>query len=239
MQTAKAQQLEYNLQVLRRRDASITQILGMAGHVVLYQFNEETKAWDRRNVEGSLFVVERSSEPKNQFVVINRLSSENLVETVDANFQVELTEQFLLYRNTKQEILGVWFYSPEERTAISDLLNSLTGGADEAELEPEEEDPPPPPPAAGNGGASNVAQFFNMAAISQSEAPPMPAGAATASEVAAASAAPPPATPRYRHQRTSAKDCPRPSAQRVAAGMTAPAAENRSAYRRAAASGRL
>ena len=88
MQTAKAQQLEYNLQVLRRRDASITQILGMAGHVVLYQFNEETKAWDRRNVEGSLFVVERSSEPKNQFVVINRLSSENLVETVDANFQV-------------------------------------------------------------------------------------------------------------------------------------------------------
>ena len=102
LQLERSKQLEYNLAVLKRRDAAITRVLDMAGHVVLYQFNEETKAWDRRNMEGSLFVVERSSEPRYQFVVLNRLSSENVVETVDANFQMELTEQFLLYRNDAQ-----------------------------------------------------------------------------------------------------------------------------------------
>ena len=87
-QLDKPKQLEYNLAVLKRRDANITRVLDMAGHVVLYQFNEESKAWDRKGVEGSLFVVERGSEPRHQFVVLNRLSSENLVETIDENFQV-------------------------------------------------------------------------------------------------------------------------------------------------------
>jgi mRNA-decapping enzyme 1B len=135
--------------VLKRRDAAIIKILDMAGHVVLYQFNEDSKAWDRKGVEGSLFVVERSTEPRYQFVVLNRLSSENLIETVDADFQTELTDSFLLYRNLKQEILGVWFYSPPERTAISDLLGTLTGDLEEA-AEPPPAEPEPayaaPPP---------------------------------------------------------------------------------------------
>ena len=50
--------------MLKRRDAAIIKILDMAGHVVLYQFNEDSKAWDRKGVEGSLFVVERSTEPR-------------------------------------------------------------------------------------------------------------------------------------------------------------------------------
>lgn len=186
--------------MLKRRDAAIIKILDMAGHVVLYQFNEDSKAWDRKGVEGSLFVVERSTEPRYQFVVLNRLSSENLIETVDADFQTELTDQFLLYRNLKQEILGVWFYSPPERTAISDLLGTLTGDLEEAaEPPPAEPEPayaaPPPvvvptaPMAAAaplvSPPAANVANFFSMAAMSQQAsqqtAPPMPAGAVVAS----------------------------------------------------------
>ena len=89
LQLERSKQLEYNLGVLKRRDADIVRVLDMAGHVVLYQFNEESKAWDRRNMEGSLFVVERATEPLHQFVVLNRLSSENLVETIDENFQTE------------------------------------------------------------------------------------------------------------------------------------------------------
>ena len=125
LQLERSKQLEYNLAVLKRRDADISKVLDMAGHVVLYQFNEDSKVWDRKNVEGSLFVVERSSAPQFQFVVLNRLSSENLVETIDDNFQTELTEQFLLYRNLQEEILGVWFYSPPERAAIAELLDTI------------------------------------------------------------------------------------------------------------------
>eukprot|EP00325_Prymnesiales_sp_UTEX-LB-985_P025382 CAMPEP_0174736058 /NCGR_PEP_ID=MMETSP1094-20130205/65999_1 /TAXON_ID=156173 /ORGANISM="Chrysochromulina brevifilum, Strain UTEX LB 985" /LENGTH=324 /DNA_ID=CAMNT_0015939107 /DNA_START=122 /DNA_END=1096 /DNA_ORIENTATION=- len=201
MQSDREKQIEYNLTVLRRRDQAISEIKDMAGHVVLYQFNEDTKAWDRKGVEGSLFVVERTTEPKYMFVVLNRLSSENLVETVDANFQLELTEQFLLYRNLKQEILGIWFYSSPERTAISELLNALAsadaaaaGDAPGAAAEVEADggaEPQPDPLAVSVDDAApdgNVAQFFNMVQM-QATPPPMPAGAATAAEL---SAAPPP-----------------------------------------------
>ena len=183
--------MEYNLAVLRRRDAAILRVLDMAGHVVLYQFNEENKAWDRKNVEGSLFVVERSTAPKHMFVVLNRLSSENLVETVDESFQTELTEQFLLYRNKESEILGVWFYSPPERAAISELLTTLTspGAGDGAAPDVSEPDATPPGPEEAPSG--NVANFFNMMAGAQQAAgapPPMPASASVA-------AAPPTAAP--------------------------------------------
>ena len=41
---------------LKRRDAAITRIIDMAGHVVLYQFNEDSKGWDRKKVEGALLI---------------------------------------------------------------------------------------------------------------------------------------------------------------------------------------
>ena len=59
-------------------------------------------------------MVSRSEEPKYQFVVLNRISSENLIESVTSDFQMELTDQFLLYRNEQQEISGIWFYSANE-----------------------------------------------------------------------------------------------------------------------------
>ena len=59
------------------------------------------------------------------FVVMNRLSNANVVEAVCADFQMELTDQFLLYRNDKHEINGIWFYAPAERASIAELLQHL------------------------------------------------------------------------------------------------------------------
>ena len=153
----KEKQLEYNLAVLKRRDAAISGVIDMSGHVVLYRFSEETQSWDRRNVEGSLFVVSRSEEPKYQFVVLNRISSENLVESVSSDFQMELTDQFLLYRNDQQEISGIWFYSPSERASIAALLQSIVGGAQPTAAAA----PPPTEPTAvtdDSAPANNVTQ---------------------------------------------------------------------------------
>lgn len=154
----KEKQLEYNLAVLKRRDAAISGVIDMSGHVVLYRFSEETQSWDRRNVEGSLFVVSRSEEPKYQFVVLNRISSENLVESVSSDFQMELTDQFLLYRNDQQEISGIWFYSPSERASIAALLQSIVGGAQPTAAAAA---PPPTEPTAvtdDSAPANNVTQ---------------------------------------------------------------------------------
>jgi|EP00908_Phaeocystis_cordata_P023233 mRNA-decapping enzyme 1B len=176
----KEKQLEYNLAVLKRRDAAISGVVDMSGHVVLYRFSEETQAWDRRNVEGSLFVVSRSEEPKYQFVVLNRISSENLIESVTSDFQMELTDQFLLYRNEQQEISGIWFYSANERASIAELLQSIVGGAQPTAAAAAAAAAATPAEPASTAvtedaaPANNVAQFFSMAAAAQQAAPPMP-----------------------------------------------------------------
>lgn len=176
----KEKQLEYNLAVLKRRDAAISGVVDMSGHVVLYRFSEETQAWDRRNVEGSLFVVSRSEEPKYQFVVLNRISSENLIESVTSDFQMELTDQFLLYRNEQQEISGIWFYSANERASIAELLQSIVGGAQPTAAAAAAAAATTPAEPASTAvtedaaPANNVAQFFSMAAAAQQAAPPMP-----------------------------------------------------------------
>ena len=129
MLSDKQKQAEFNLATLKRRDADITEILDMSAHVVLYQFNETTQAWDRKNVEGGLFVVARASDPAHMFVVMNRLSNDNVVEAVTSDFQMELTDQFLLYRNERQEINGIWFYAAAERASIAELLQGLVAGS--------------------------------------------------------------------------------------------------------------
>ncbi|TVU44003.1 hypothetical protein EJB05_03427 [Eragrostis curvula] len=48
-----------NLSVLRRLDPAVTDILITATHVVAYNFDDDTKEWSRKPVEGSLFVVKR------------------------------------------------------------------------------------------------------------------------------------------------------------------------------------
>ena len=49
--------LQFNQRVLKRYDASITQILGVASFSVLYSFNKE---WAKTGVEGPLFLYQRT-----------------------------------------------------------------------------------------------------------------------------------------------------------------------------------
>jgi len=43
-----------NLRVLQRIDADIIDITASATHVVLYEFNVSSQAWEKRNCEGLL-----------------------------------------------------------------------------------------------------------------------------------------------------------------------------------------
>ncbi|GAY65285.1 hypothetical protein CUMW_239910 [Citrus unshiu] len=61
-----------NLTVLQRIDPFIEEILIMAAHVTFYEFNIDLSIWSRKDVEGSIFVVKRNTQPRFQFVVMNR-----------------------------------------------------------------------------------------------------------------------------------------------------------------------
>ena len=119
------------LKVLQKTDPSVVEILGSASHVTLYGFDLDQQAWSRKNVEGSLFVVRRNATPTFQFVVLNRLSTENTVEDLLGAFEFELSPPYLLYRSST-EVNGIWFYKQEECDEMSALFDKITGafGAD-------------------------------------------------------------------------------------------------------------
>lgn len=47
---------------------------------------------------------------------------ENLVENL-LDFEYELKNPYLLYRNASQEVNGIWFYNVEESEEVANLFN--------------------------------------------------------------------------------------------------------------------
>jgi mRNA-decapping enzyme 1B len=116
---------ELNLTVLQRMDRHVEDILTTAAHVTFYQFSVEDSQWSRKDVEGSLFVVKRRTQPRFQFVVMNRRSTDNLVEDLLGEFEYEVQVPYLLYRNSSQQVHGIWFYNPRECEEVAKLFQRL------------------------------------------------------------------------------------------------------------------
>jgi len=122
-----------NLRVLQRLDLSIIDIMGSATHVVLYEFNELSQEWEKRNVEGSLFVVKRLNSPNYKLIIMNRNSKENMYVPMSRNFQMQVRKPYLIFRgrkddftsNAPQKIRGIWFHDGNERKLISNLLETV------------------------------------------------------------------------------------------------------------------
>eukprot|EP00566_Odontella_aurita_P015727 CAMPEP_0113548080 /NCGR_PEP_ID=MMETSP0015_2-20120614/12702_1 /TAXON_ID=2838 /ORGANISM="Odontella" /LENGTH=280 /DNA_ID=CAMNT_0000448685 /DNA_START=200 /DNA_END=1042 /DNA_ORIENTATION=+ /assembly_acc=CAM_ASM_000160 len=118
-----------NLRVLQRLDSSILDIAGSATHVVLYEFDNSEQKWEKRNVEGSLFVSKRSDSPRFKLVVLNRNSRDNFEVPVTGKFQMQVRDPYLIFREEKAgnqtKILGIWFHDGKEREAVSVLLKKI------------------------------------------------------------------------------------------------------------------
>ncbi|KAH1218856.1 mRNA-decapping enzyme-like protein [Glycine max] len=113
-----------NLTVLQRIDPFVEEILITAAHVTFYEFNIDLSQWSRKDVEGSLFVVKRNTQPRFQFIVMNRRNTENLVENLLGDFEYEVQIPYLLYRNAAQEVNGIWFYNARECEEVANLFSS-------------------------------------------------------------------------------------------------------------------
>ncbi|KAH9659758.1 mRNA-decapping enzyme-like protein [Citrus sinensis] len=112
-----------SLTVLQRIDPFIEEILITAAHVTFYEFNIDLSQWSRKDVEGSLFVVKRNTQPRFQFVVMNRRNTDNLVENLLGDFEFEVQVPYLLYRNASQEVNGIWFYNARECEEVANLFS--------------------------------------------------------------------------------------------------------------------
>ncbi|KAM5173080.1 mRNA-decapping enzyme 1B isoform 2-T2 [Mantella aurantiaca] len=118
--------LDISLAVLRRHDRHIQSIVDVASQVALYTFSHLSNEWEKTDVEGALFVYSRSASPKHGFTIMNRLSMENRTEPITKDLDFQLQDPFLLYRNAKFCIYGIWFYNKEECQRIAELMKNLT-----------------------------------------------------------------------------------------------------------------
>ncbi|GMP99064.1 hypothetical protein CsSME_00046697 [Camellia sinensis var. sinensis] len=114
-----------NLTVLQRMDPFVEEILITAAHVTFYEFNIDLTQWSRKDVEGSLFVVKRNTQPRFQFIVMNRRNTDNLVENLLGDFEYEVQGPYLLYRNAAQEVNGIWFYNRRECEEVANLFSRI------------------------------------------------------------------------------------------------------------------
>lgn len=115
--------LRMNFAALKRADPYAREIIDSATHVALYTFEENE--WEKTNIEGALFVYSRNGEPYHSLVIMNRLNTNNLIEPVSKGIELQLKEPFLLYRNAKCRIYGIWFYDKDECVRVATKLNSI------------------------------------------------------------------------------------------------------------------
>ncbi|KOS12675.1 mrna-decapping enzyme 1b [Malassezia pachydermatis] len=129
---------QLNTRVLRRFDPCMTRILGIASFAVLYSFDKE---WTKTGTEGPLFLYERSEEPYYCMQILNRDEPENFSVGVTPQDDIELSNEFIIYRSSQkddagnEDICGFWIYEPSQLEQLGKLILSLKEG------------PYPPPPA--------------------------------------------------------------------------------------------
>lgn len=118
-------ELRMSVTSIKRVDPYVKDILASATHVALYIFNTSSNEWEKTETEGALFIYSRNGEPFHSIMVMNRLNTDNLIEPIVRDFDYQMQIPFLLYRNSKSKIFGIWFYNREECIKITLLIESI------------------------------------------------------------------------------------------------------------------
>lgn len=125
---ADSLELRMSVKSIQRVDPYMKDVLATASHVALYKFNTTTNEWEKSETEGALFIYSRNGEPYNSIMVMNRLNTNNLIEPIVKDFDYQMQVPFLLYRNSKSKIYGIWFFNREDCIRITFIINSLMEG---------------------------------------------------------------------------------------------------------------
>jgi len=128
-------ELDINLKALKKVDPYVRSIEGHSSNVALYNFNSDRAEWEKTQIEGTLFLFQREAEPKYGFTIMNRLNPENHIEPVTGQLDFQIQPPFLLYKNSNNEIRGIWFYSRTECENVGQKIQRLVR---EVEMEKEQ-----------------------------------------------------------------------------------------------------
>ncbi|EEA29003.1 hypothetical protein TMatcc_002637 [Talaromyces marneffei ATCC 18224] len=130
---AKLTNEELNISVLRRHNAAVTSILSLAPYVVVYTFNPATQQWEKKGIEGTMFICQLTQgsygEERYSVFVLNRRGLNNFDILLTDGENVQLTDEFVILKSEKEatdEIIGLWIFSepPPNSTAETRKINA-------------------------------------------------------------------------------------------------------------------
>jgi hypothetical protein len=118
---------QLNLSVLQRHYPSlITSVVSNASYAVIYAFSPSSSAWEKVNIEGTLFVCELSpqiegGEEGYAVVVLNRRGLSNFFLQLRKVDDVEITEEYVILKDEDEDkIWGVWIFSEPAPASTSE-----------------------------------------------------------------------------------------------------------------------
>ena len=115
-----------NLRPLQRLDPLTQSVVFTGKHSVLYRLARASEQWERDNVEGPFFIVERAAAPRYQLVILNRLSLQAWMMPLTPSTRFELQEEQYLFIQSGADVVGVWFYEPTDAQHAAHTLHQLT-----------------------------------------------------------------------------------------------------------------
>jgi hypothetical protein len=90
-----------------------------------------------------MFIISRKVRPNYAFVVINRLNTTNMFQTIGHNLDTKLQVPYLLYKNANNEIFCIWFYNESDCLNIGhklqDIINKLSQENSQSQASTEEQ----------------------------------------------------------------------------------------------------
>lgn len=155
-----------NLSVLRRYVPSIAEILSIAKSTDLYTYSPALQAWERAEINGTMFVCKLQTIDNPEaycIVVLNKKGLDNLIIGVADMLNVEITTEFLIVRfrdNEDEKVLGFFIHEsePGQREGNSKIIEECwqkvmgeqnDGGQSHAEVFEDFVDEERAPPVAG------------------------------------------------------------------------------------------
>ncbi|KAM3178871.1 hypothetical protein ACTXT7_001701 [Hymenolepis weldensis] len=106
-------------------DKDCLKVIDKSQCVHLYTYNKEKSEWEKSDIGGVLFVVERSSQPIYTFYIVNRQNSKkNFTQPLTSSVELLLRPPHIFFRTTKI-VFSLWFFSSVDTERIYNLLKGL------------------------------------------------------------------------------------------------------------------
>ncbi|KIJ35294.1 hypothetical protein M422DRAFT_233014, partial [Sphaerobolus stellatus SS14] len=118
----------HNLRVIQRHDPTITSLFDQFPHVCLYHHKGD--GWQKKGVEGAMFLFEREQEPKYGFYILNRNNTGDYIQRMTPDDDVEFANAYVIYRafgKATSDTIGLWTMVTQDREAMSEVMMRLHG----------------------------------------------------------------------------------------------------------------